>query len=202
MENKKELEEFYAIKKNIKETQQEQYAGGGVCVGDFSYGIPCVRSWGEGAKLIIGKFCSIASGVVIMLGGEHRVDWNSTYPFNALMPDSFGYIKGHPHTKGDVIIGNDVWIGSDAKIMSGVTIADGCVIGANAVVTKDIHKPYTIVGGIPARIIRRRFSGMKISRLCKMQWWNWSDKDIVSVIPLLQSNDIDGLWKYYNEKKI
>lgn len=132
-----------------------------------------------------------------MLGGEHRVDWNSTYPFNALMPDSFGYIKGHPHTKGDVIIGNDVWIGSDAKILSGVTIADGCVIGANAVVTRDIYKPYTIVGGIPAKIIRKRFSKMNIFRLCKMQWWNWEDENIVSAIPLLQSNDIDGLWKYY-----
>lgn len=132
-----------------------------------------------------------------MLGGEHRVDWNSKYPFNDLMPNSFGYIKGHPHTKGDVIIGNDVWIGSDAKILSGVTIADGCVIGANAVVTKDVKKPYTIVGGIPAQIIRKRFSKKSIYKLCKMQWWNWKDENIIYAIPLLQSNDIDELWRYY-----
>lgn len=156
-----------------------------------------MRSWGEGAKLKIGKFCSIASGVTIMLGGEHRVDWNSTYPFNDLMQETFSYIKGHPHTKGDVMIGNDVWIGSEVKIMSGVTIADGCVIGANALVTRDIQKPYSVVGGVPAKIIRRRFSRAVTRRLCEMKWWDWGDKDIVSVIPLLQSNDIEGLWEYY-----
>lgn len=145
----------------------------------------------------MGKFCSIASGVTIMLGGDHRVDWNSTYPFNSVMKEFFPDIKGHPYSKGDVNIGNDVWIGSEAKIMSGVTIADGCVVGANALVTKDVLEPYTIVGGVPARIIKKRFSQVVIQRLCEMQWWNWKDEDIVAVIPLLQSNDIDGLWDYY-----
>lgn len=117
-----------------------------VSIGDFTL-VPGmkVRTWKEGAKLKIGKFSSIASGVVIMLGGNHRPDWVTTYPFNALM-SSFSYIKGHPSTNGDVIIGNDVWIGSDAKIMSGVTIGDGAVIAANAVVTKDVM-PYEISGG-------------------------------------------------------
>lgn len=156
-----------------------------------------MRSWNEGAKLRIGKFCSIASGVTIMLGGDHRVDWNSTYPFNDFMKGSFSYIKGNPFSKGDVTIGNDVWIGSEAKIMSGITIADGCVIGANALVTKDVRKPYTIVGGVPARLIKKRFSNQIVRKLCRMQWWNWDDEDIVNVIPLLQSNDIDGLWNYY-----
>jgi acetyltransferase-like isoleucine patch superfamily enzyme len=201
MQKEREVEEFQALRNHIRKSQQAQYAGGYICVGDFSYGIPCIRSWNEGASLVIGKFCSIASGVTIMLGGEHRVDWNSTYPFNVLMSVSFGHIKGHPHSKGDVIIGNDVWIGSEVKIMSGVRIADGCVIGANAVVTKSIDQPYAIAGGVPAKIIRSRFSGDHVRKLCEMQWWDWEDQDIVSVIPLLQSNDINALWMYYKEHK-
>ena len=196
------IKEFEILREKIRNEDQMSYmCGGGIECGDFSYGVPCVCSWGEGAKLKIGKFCSIASGVTIMLGGEHRVNWNSTYPFNALLQKSFSNIKGHPHTKGDVIIGNDVWIGSDVKIMSGVTIADGCVIGANALVTKDIWKPYSIVGGVPAKIIRSRFPKPVIRKLCEMRWWDWEDEHIVSVIPLLQSSDIKGLWNYYRSHK-
>lgn len=199
MENCSALKEFQALRHQIKESQQKQYIRPEDEIGDFSYGIPEIYSWGENTRLIIGKFCSIASGVSIFLGGNHRVDWNSTYPFNALMPESFSHIKGHPCSKGDVVIGNDVWIGSDSKIMSGVTIADGCVVAANALVAKSILKPYTIVGGVPAKIIRRRFSAIAIRRLCKMKWWDWVDEDIIAAIPLLQSNDMDGLWNYYTK---
>lgn len=195
------LEEFQRVREHIRETQQKEYIRLEDEIGDFSYGIPKVYSWGENARLIIGKFCSIASGVSIFLGGNHRVDWNSTYPFNTLMPESFSYIMGHPSSKGDVVIGNDVWIGSDSKIMSGVAIADGCIVGANALVTQSVLKPYTVVGGVPAKIIKRRFSSIAIRRLCKMQWWNWKDNDIITAIPLLQSNDMDGLWRYYIELK-
>lgn len=193
------IQEFQGLRQFIQNMDQAQYAGTNIEVGDFSYGVPIVRIEDERTKLTIGKFCSIASNVTIMLGGEHRVDWNSTYPFNVLMEDSFSYITGHPFSKGDVQIGNDVWIGSDSKIMSGVTIADGCIIGANSLVTKSVLEPYTIVGGVPAKIIKRRFSETVTQKLCEMQWWNWNDEDIVAVIPLLQSSDIDGLWKYYKE---
>lgn len=196
----KAVEEFQRLRERIRETDQKQYRREGDEIGDFSYGVPRVLDWGEGAKLTIGKFCSIANGVTIMMGGDHRVDWNSTYPFNALMPESFSHITGHPFSRGDVIIGSDVWIGSDAKIMAGVQIADGCVIGANALVTKSVTKPYSILGGVPAKIIRRRFSRRDIHRLCKMQWWNWPDEKIVAAISLLQSGDLEGLWKYSQEK--
>ena len=102
--------------------------------GDYSYGVPTVYRFGKQNKLSIGKFCSIAGGVVIFLGGNHRMDWITTYPFTRL----FGEAKGlgqHPISKGGVTIGNDVWIGQSALIMSGVEIGDGVCIGAGSVVT-------------------------------------------------------------------
>lgn len=129
---------------------------------------------GRDARLEIGKFCSIAEGVKIFLGGNHRVDWITTYPFPALLhywPEASG-ITGHPSTRGDVIIGNDVWIGTDAIILSGVKIGDGAVIGAGAVVTQDVN-PYSIVIGNPAREIRRRFSDAMVDKLLEIRWWDW-----------------------------
>ena len=117
-------------------------------IGRGTYGYPEIFSWNEGATLQIGAFCSIASGVKLFLGGEHRVDWVTTYPFNVLW-ESGRHITGHPRTKGDVIIGNDVWIGTEAVILSGVRIGDGAVVAARAVVTKDME-PYAIYGGNPA----------------------------------------------------
>jgi acetyltransferase-like isoleucine patch superfamily enzyme len=143
-------------------------------IGDFTYGQPLVIFENDESNLIIGKYCSISQNVTIFLGGNHRLDWNTTYPFNSLsMYFPFAQdIKGHPQTKGDVIIGNDVWIGNNATILSGVHIADGAVIGANSLVTKNIG-PYEIWGGNPARLIRKRFSQEKINDLLKIQWWNW-----------------------------
>lgn len=128
-------------------------------------------------------------------GGEHRVDWITTYPFNGLI-DSFNFIKGHPLTKGDVYIGNDVWIARDAKIMSGVTIGDGCVIAANALVTSDMP-PYSVYGGVPAKLIKYRFSHSNIKKLIKMQWWNWEDEILCNAIPILQSKSINEIYDYY-----
>lgn len=122
--------EYYAEK--IKREHCNCYESENVEIGDFSYGYPDIQQYG--GKLKIGKFCSFAPNVKIMLGGEHRTDWCTTYPFNALMPE-FSYIDGHPFSKGDITIGNDVWIGSDVTILSGVTIGDGSVIAANACVT-------------------------------------------------------------------
>jgi acetyltransferase-like isoleucine patch superfamily enzyme len=159
-------------------------------IGDFTYGAPKIFSWGEGAELKIGKFCSIARGVEIFLGGEHRIDWVTTYPFNALFPEH-AMIKGHPKTKGDVIIGNEVWIADGTVIMSGVTIADGAVIGARSVVTKDV-KPYEVVAGNPVRHIKFRFDKEIIKELLEIQWWNWETSKIDRFVPLLQSDDIRG----------
>lgn len=166
-------------------------------IGDFTYGKANVLGYVGGVKCKIGKFCSIADGVKLVLAMEHRPDWNTTYPFNIFFPE-YKHIEGHPASKGDIIIGNDVWIGMDAKILSGVTIGDGAVIATNSLVTKDVE-PYTIVGGNPAKEIKKRFSEDIISKFIEMKWWNWSYEKIEKVIPLLQSEKFDELYKYYLE---
>lgn len=163
-------------------------------IGEFSYGNPQVKSWGESAVLRIGKFCSIAENVTVFLGGEHRTDWVTTYPFSALIP-RFAYIEGHPKSKGDVSIGNDVWIAEGATILSGVRIGDGAVVGAKAVVTKDVL-PYTIVAGNPAQTIRSRFSPDIVARLLDVRWWDWSLERIEPAIPLLLSSDMERFLEY------
>jgi acetyltransferase-like isoleucine patch superfamily enzyme len=163
-------------------------------IGRDTYGWPRVIDSGEGANLQIGAFCSIAKGVKILLGGEHHTEWATTYPFPALWPIAHP-ISGHPKTKGDVIIGNDVWIGEDAMILSGVHIGDGAVIAARAVVVKDVED-YSIVGGNPARLIRKRFSDDIIARLQALAWWTWPTPEIEKILPLLLSSDIEALLRY------
>lgn len=147
-------------------------------------------------KLIIGKFCSIASGAVFMMGGNHghRHDWIATYPLDIIEDKSkktLKHLAAHLD-KGDTIIGNDVWIGSEAMIMGGIKIADGAVIAARAVVTKDVPA-YTIVGGNPAKTIKQRFSDQQISKLLKLKWWNWDREKIKENIPKLRSGDVESL---------
>jgi len=165
-------------------------------VGDFTYGVPSIREWGEGKKVYIGKFCSIAENVEIFLGGNHRVDWISTYPFsifNTEFPKAIG-IKGHPLSKGDVLIGNDVWIGWGVKIMSGVKIGDGAVLGAYTVVTKNVD-PYEIVVGNPMRKIKKRFDDETISQLLELSWWNWDIEKINENVDLISSANVKELLK-------
>ncbi|MFZ5775279.1 MAG: CatB-related O-acetyltransferase [Thermodesulfobacteriota bacterium] len=159
-------------------------------IGRWSYGSPEILSWNEGAELTVGAFCSMADGVRILLGGEHRLDWVTTYPFSELW-DAAKEIPGHPATKGDVVIGNDVWIGREALILSGVTIGDGAVIGAGAVVSREVP-PYAVVAGNPARLIRKRFSDQQIERLQALQWWHWPDERIAPLLPLLLSPDVEA----------
>ena len=161
-------------------------------VGDYTYGKPQICKWDDSTKLKIGKFCSIADGVKILLGGNHRSDWISTYPFSAISeiwPEAKD-IKGHPCSKGDISIGNDVWIGMDVTILSGVTISDGAIIGAGSVVTKDV-KPYSVVAGNPAKLIRMRFNSEQIEKLLSIRWWDWDIKKIHKNLNLLCSSSID-----------
>ncbi|MFC6098048.1 CatB-related O-acetyltransferase [Flavobacterium qiangtangense] len=148
-------------------------------IGDYTYGRPNILFNEPTVQLRIGKFCSIADEVTIFLGGNHRVDWISTYPFNILSDDfpNATNIKGHPMTKGDVTIGNDVWIGNRVTLLSGVTIGDGAVIAAGAIVTKDVPC-YEIWGGNPARFLKRRFSDEHIAMLLKEKWWEWDIEKI------------------------
>ena len=159
-----------------------------------------IFSWNEGAELSIGSYCSIADGVQIYLGGEHNVDWVTTYPFSVLW-ESGRNISGHPKTKGDVRIGNDVWIGKEAIILSGVNIGDGAVIGARSLVTKDIE-PYAIVGGNPAREIRKRFENQIIEELLKIRWWEWPAERIKIALPLLLSKNIESFINAVNNREI
>jgi acetyltransferase-like isoleucine patch superfamily enzyme len=165
-------------------------------IGEYTYGRPIIMDWNGKTKLSIGKFCSFANDVVIMLGGNHRTDWITTYPFPT-MPTIWTNAKGltgHPATKGDIAIGNDVWIGSRAIILSGVTIGDGCVIGAGAVVARSIP-PYSVVVGNPAKVVKKRFSAPVISKLIKLQWWNWNKEKINKHSALLCSNNYTALFR-------
>jgi acetyltransferase-like isoleucine patch superfamily enzyme len=166
----------------------------GFKIGDKSYGNPKILFSNNETTLEIGKFVSIADDVVIMLGGEHRTDWVTTYPLNEYFK-KWTSIKGHPATKGNVIIGNDVWIGREALILSGVTIGDGAVIGAKALVTKDVM-PYSIVAGNPAKHIRYRFDADIVAKLTELKWWNWSDSIICKSTPFLLSNDMNSLLEF------
>lgn len=187
---------FDWLKGCMKARQAEWADGNTVIVGDYTYAWgPRIKSWGEGAKCYIGKYCSIAGNIQIFLGGDHRVDWITTYPFAELLPEQFPDIKGSPKSKGDVIIGNDVWIGNDAKIMSGVHIGDGAVIAGSAVVTKDVA-PYEVVGGVPAKHIKFRMPENRIPDLLKLSWWHWPDEKVAEAVPILQSGHIDELFEF------
>lgn len=148
-----------------------------------------------GDKLVIGKFCAIAQGVeFVMNGANHRMNSVTTYPFNIM---GNGWEKSQPSNddlpyKGDTIVGNDVWIGQNATIMPGVQIGDGAIIAANATVAKNIPA-YHIVGGNPAKIIKKRFNDELINYLIEIQWWNWSAEKIFANIESLCSKDLEEI---------
>ena len=150
----------------------------------------------NGDKLKIGKFCSIACGAKFLFtSGNHAMQSLSTYPFPICFDEwelDAQNIRDAWDNKGDTVIGNDVWIGYEAVILSGVTIGDGAIIGARAVVTKDVP-PYTVVGGVPAKPIRKRFDDATIERLETLRWWDWDYEKIKRSIPAIQSGDITAL---------
>lgn len=152
-------------------------------------------------KLVIGKFCQIATGVrFIMNGSNHAMGGISTYPFQVFGGEWAEKDPMKVTSKGDTIIGNDVWIGNSATIMQGIKIGDGAIIGTNSLVTKNVA-PYTIVGGNPAKEIRQRFDDDIIQFLLQLQWWNWPVSKITEHLNLIINGDIDGLRKVYKEIK-
>lgn len=147
-------------------------------------------------KLQIGKFCSIACGAKFLFNSaNHTLSSLSTYPF-PLFFEEWGLEKKDVtnawDNKGDIVIGNDVWIGYEAVVLAGVTIGDGAIIGTRAVVTKNVP-PYTIVGGVPAKPIKKRFSEETISALLEIQWWNWYKERIARNIGAIQCGNIEQL---------
>ena len=159
-------------------------------IGEFTYGHEglSVESYGSENRLIIGKYCSIARDVKIFIGGNHRTDWISTYPFGHINQDLLGaeMFPGHPSSNGDVVIGNDVWIGSGSTIMSGITIGSGAVIAANSHVVKDVPN-YAIVGGNPAKVIKDRFPKDIIATLMEIKWWEQPVSTVLLIRHLLCS---------------
>ena len=147
-------------------------------------------------RLVIGKFCSIACGAKFLFNSaNHTLRSLSTYIFPVLFEEWGLDVARIPEAwdnRGDIVIGNDVWIGYDAVVLAGVTVGDGAIIAARAVVTKDVP-PYTIVGGVPARPIRRRFSDSEIDQLLELKWWDWPEEKIARSIDVIQSGDLEGL---------
>ena len=151
-------------------------------------------------KLIIGKFCQIATGVrFIMNGSNHAMNGFSTYPFK-VFGDAWSRASLEVISKGNTIIGNDVWIGNGVTIMPGVQIGDGVIIGTNSVVTKDVE-PYTIVAGNPAREIRKRFDEESIQLLLALKWWDWDVSKITEHLDIITSGNINELQRIYEQNK-
>lgn len=176
--------------------QNPRYSGH--TIGEWTYGSPRVLDWGEGSRLVIGRFCSIAEGVTFLLGGEHRTDWITTYPFSALFERAAGF-RGHPMSRGDIVLGNDVWLGFKSLVRSGVRIGNGAVVGAASVVTRDVA-PYSIVAGNPARHIRFRFAEADIATLEGLAWWDWPIDKIEAAWPFLLSDDLQNLIDYWKRE--
>lgn len=147
-------------------------------------------------RLIIGKFCSIACGAKFLFNSaNHTLGSLSTYIFPVLFEEWGLPVEDIPKAwdnKGDIVIGNDVWIGYEAIVMAGVTIGDGAIIGTRAVVTKDVP-PYTIVGGVPAKPIRKRFDNETIKRLLALKWWDWPVEKIHRNLENIQSGNLEKL---------
>jgi len=166
-------------------------------IGTGSYGNIKVKTFRDDDNLEIGNYCSFADEVHILLSGEHRSDWVTTFPFSAI-DENFHHFEGHPKTKGPVIIGHDVWVGYRATILSGVTIRSGAIVGAGSLVTRDMP-PYGIVAGNPAKLIGFRFSEEVRKSLMEIEWWNWTESKVSGAMPLLLDTKVDEFVRQYCE---
>ena len=146
-------------------------------------------------KLVIGKFCSIASGVQFLMGpANHRISSVSTYPFHvfggAWAQQTPPHLDQLPR-KGDIVVGNDVWLGRDSLILPGVTIGDGAIVAARSVVPRDVA-PYTVVGGDPARFLKQRFDDELIQLLEEVRWWDLPPEELAELLPVLCDPDLEA----------
>ena len=171
-------------------------------IGAGTYGLPLVHDWNEGSTLNIGAYCSIAANVQLFLGGHHRVDWTTTFPFPAFL-SAHENITGYSLSNGDINIGSDVWLCSNSIILSGVSIGHGAVVANAGVVTKNVE-PYSIVGGNPAVHLKYRFSASIRERLLAVEWWDFPHEILENNIEKLCSNDIEAFLEFaenYNKSE-
>lgn len=164
-------------------------------IGRASYGLPIVHDNHEGTTLKIGAYCSIASNVQIFLGGQHRIDWVSSYPFPFFFQMEAGFKKTAGGSRGDVIIGSDVWLCANCIILSGVTIGHGAVIANGAIISRDVE-PYAVMAGNPAKLIKWRFDESTRTALLESKWWEWPEDEINKILDKLCSDDLTDFINY------
>ena len=190
----------YFLKDNLKKEIEANLAE----VGKWSYGNPSIYRWDWKSKVIIGNFCSLGPDINFYVGGDHRADWISTSPLPASQfSKTFKKtksIKNFAKSKGDIVIGHDVWIGGRSTILSGVTIGTGAIIAAGSLVVNDVE-PYTISGGNPNRVIKKRFEDSTIKRILDTEWWLLEDSKIDSISKYLLSNDTENFFSLINNIK-
>ena len=199
---KKKKYSNHFLKDNLKEEIKKKLS----VVGKWSYGSPKIYRYNSKNKIYIGNFCSIGPEVKIIIGGNHRTDWVTTSP---LPDDSFNFdntfanarkIKNFESSNGDLHVKNDVWIGAFSIILSGITLGNGCVIAAGSVVTKDV-KPYTIVGGAPAKFLRSRFNKKQSKFLNESGWWDLEDEKINFLSQYLLNKNVSEFINKFKELK-
>jgi acetyltransferase-like isoleucine patch superfamily enzyme len=185
---------FYTYNENVRKNLLE--------VGKYTYGATSIQIdhyKGSESKVTIGSYCSIAKNVRIITGGIHPPDWVALFPFKVVWGLPGAFADGAPATNGPVTIEHDVWIGTGATILSGVTIGSGAIVMAGALVTKDVP-PFSMAGGVPAKVIKKRFTEDQIEQLLKIKWWQWSEEKIKEAIPLLSANTINEFINKYADK--
>lgn len=180
--------------KTHSQIMEELVKNGSLIVGKHTYQWKSLQIdvyKGSEVKVVIGNYCSLSKNIRIITGGIHPTNWISTYPFRSKFNLPGKFADGMPYSNGDVVIANDVWIGTGVTILSGVKIGNGAVITAGAIVTKDIPD-YAIVGGVPAKVIRYRFTEEQIQSLLKIRWWDWEETKIRSEVNFLSSVDVNS----------
>ena len=197
---KKKIYKNYFLKDNLKKEIDANLAS----VGKWSYGNPGIYRWDWKSKVIIGNFCSLGPDINFYVGGDHRADWISTSPlpasqFNETFKKTKS-IKNFAKSKGDIFIGHDVWIGGRSTILSGVTIGTGAIIAAGSLVVNDVE-PYTISGGNPNRVIKKRFEDSVIKKILDTEWWFLKDAEIDDLSKFLLSSDTENFFSYINSMK-
>lgn len=171
---------------------------GALVLGRESHGMPVVRRFkGDTGRVIIGNFVTIADGVEFHCGGLHRTEWVSQYGLRAMLDLPGAYEDGFPHGRGDIVVGGDAWFGPGAVVTTGVTIGPGAVVATRAVVTRDVA-PYAIVGGIPAKVIGRRFDDEQVAALLRIAWWEWPTATIRARVDELSDPDVDAFVARYD----